>query len=131
MSNVPAGLKYSKEHEWVKVDEDGVTVIIGITDYAQKELGDVVQVDLPKVGASVSAMETFGELESVKAVSELFSPVSGEVIEINTALGDSPELINDDPYEEGWMIKIRLSDPGELDKLLSPKEYEEMITAEV
>lgn len=100
---------------------------MGITDYAQDQLGDIVFVDLPAVGAKVSYMEKFGEIESVKAVSELFSPVSGEVVDVNVALADKPELVNESPYGEGWMIRVRLNDPGELDKLLSDRQYDEYV----
>ncbi len=118
----PADLKYTKEHEWVRA-EAGVGTI-GITDYAQDQLGDIVFVELPVPGAQVAHMKKFGEIESVKAVSELFSPVTGEVIEVNAALADSPELVNDSPYDEGWMLRIRLSDQNEVAGLLSVEEYE-------
>ena len=124
----PPELKYTKEHEWVRVDGD--TGTIGITDYAQDQLGDIVFVELPAVGAEISATQKLGEIESVKAVSELFAPVSGEVTEANDGLADSPEAVNDDPYGDGWMVKMRLSDPAELDKLLSADEYEAFIEAE-
>jgi len=119
----PSDLRYTREHEWVRVKEDTGTV--GITDYAQDQLGDIVYVDLPALGAKVSHMGKFGEIESVKAVSELYSPVSGEVIDVNMTLADKPELVNESPYGEGWMIRVRLSDPGELDKLLSAEQYDE------
>ena len=121
----PAHRRYSKEHEWVQVDGDTGTV--GITDYAQDQLGDIVFVDLPAPGAAVQYMEKFGEIESVKAVSELFSPVSGEVTEINAALADNPERVNDSPYDEGWMAKVRLGDPSELDKLMTAEQYDQYI----
>ena len=121
----PADRRYSKEHEWVQVDGDTGTV--GITDYAQDQLGDIVFVDLPAPGAAVKYMEKFGEIESVKAVSELFSPVSGEVTEINAALADNPERVNDSPYDEGWMAKVRLGDPSELDKLMTAEQYDQYI----
>jgi len=121
----PADLKYTKEHEWVRVESDTGTV--GITDYAQDQLGDIVFVDLPAVGMTVAQMQKFGEIESVKAVSELYSPVSGEVTEVNTALAASPELVNDSPYGEGWMLRIRLGDPGEIEKLLSAADYDDFI----
>jgi len=124
----PADLKYTKEHEWVRMDGDVGTV--GITDYAQDQLGDIVLVDLPGVGTSVSYMEKFGEIESVKAVSELFSPVTGEVVEINAALAESPELVNDEPYEGGWMLRVRLTDPAEADKLLTAADYEQFLATE-
>jgi glycine cleavage system H protein len=121
----PAELKYTKEHEWVRVDGDTGTV--GITDYAQDQLGDIVFVELPAAGTSVKQMEKFGEIESVKAVSELYSPVTGEVVEANTTLGDSPQLVNDDPYGDGWMLRISLGDPSEIDKLLSAQDYDDFI----
>ena len=121
----PPDLKYTKEHEWVRV-EDGVGTV-GITDYAQDQLGDIVYVDLPAVGAQVTQLEKFGEIESVKAVSELFSPVSGEVMEANAALADKPQLVNESPYGEGWMIRVRLSNPSEMEELLSAQEYDEYL----
>jgi glycine cleavage system H protein len=123
--NIPAELKYTKEHEWVKVD--GNIVVVGITDYAQGELGDIVFVELPSVGIEVKAMEPFGTIEAVKAVSDLFSPVSGKVAEINPALEDDPMVINRDPYGEGWMIKVEIGDPAELDGLLNGEAYEKLI----
>jgi len=124
----PPDLKYTKEHEWVRMEGDTGTV--GITDYAQDQLGDIVFVDLPSAGTTVSQMQKFGEIESVKAVSELFSPVSGEVSEVNTALADQPELVNDSPYGEGWMLRIRLSEPAEIDQLLTAQEYDEFTAQE-
>ena len=124
----PPELKYTKEHEWVRVDGD--TGTIGITDYAQDQLGDIVFVELPAVGAAINARQKLGEIESVKAVSELFAPVSGEVTEANDGLVDSPEAVNDDPYGDGWMVKMRLSDAAELEGLLSAAEYEAFIEAE-
>jgi glycine cleavage system H protein len=121
----PSELKYTKEHEWVRLDGDVGTV--GITDYAQDQLGDIVFVELPATGTAVTQMQKFGEIESVKAVSELYSPVTGEVVEANGALASSPEKVNDDPYGDGWMLRIRLSDPGEIDKLLSAEEYDDFI----
>jgi glycine cleavage system H protein len=121
----PDDLKYTKEHEWVRLESDVGTV--GITDYAQDQLGDIVFVELPAPSKHVKQMEKFGEIESVKAVSELYSPVTGEVVEANPALASQPELVNDSPYGEGWMLRIRLSDPGELDKLLSAQEYDDFI----
>jgi glycine cleavage system H protein len=116
---------YSKDHEWVLVQEDVAT--IGITDYAQHELGDVVYVDLPEVGDTFEANEPFGSVESVKAVSEIFCPIAGEVIEVNSKLEESPELINQSPHEKAWMIKIRISNPEELKEMLSSEEYEEYL----
>jgi glycine cleavage system H protein len=121
----PGDLRYTKEHEWVRVESDVGTV--GITDYAQDQLGDIVFVDLPAPGAPVSQMQKFGEIESVKAVSELYSPVTGQVVEANGALANSPELVNDSPYGEGWMLRVRLSDPGEIEKLLSAQDYDDFI----
>ncbi len=125
--DTPDNLKYSKEHEWVKVEGD--TAIIGITDYAQGELGDVVYVELPEVGTEVSSGETFGTIEAVKAVSELYSPISGEVLEINGGLEDEPAAVNQSPYDDGWMIKVKISDSKELDDLMDAAGYEEMIGA--
>ena len=128
MANVPDNLHYSKDHEWVRVD--GGNAIIGITDYAQNSLGDVVYVELPKAGENFSANESFGSVESVKAVSEMFIPVSGSVVEANEALSDEPEKVNADPYGEGWMISVRMSSPGEVDRLLTAAEYEDFTKAE-
>ncbi|AVQ34438.1 glycine cleavage system protein GcvH [Staphylococcus muscae] len=122
---VPSNLKYSKEHEWVKVE--GNTAIIGITDFAQNELGDIVFVELPEVDDEVSEGDTFGSVESVKTVSELYSPVSGKVVEVNENLEDEPEAVNESPYENAWMVKVELSDESELDALLDAAAYEEMI----
>jgi glycine cleavage system H protein len=124
MANVPADLKYTREHEWAKVDGDRAR--IGITAFAQEQLGDVVFVELPKVGAKVTAMKTFGVVESVKAVSDLFAPVSGEVAEVNDALPKSPELVNTDPYGQGWMLVIRMSNPKDVDGLLSAADYQKL-----
>lgn len=122
---IPEDLKYTKEHEWVK-PENG-TAIVGITDYAQGELGDIVFVELPKVGAKVEAMKPFGTIEAVKAISDLFSPLSGEVVEVNGDLESDSSVINSDPYGAGWMIKIRISDRGELDNLLSAADYKALV----
>lgn len=124
--NVPDNLYYTDEHEWVLLEDDIAT--IGITDYAQGELGDVVFVELPQAGDYISQMEPFGTIEAVKAVSDLFAPVSGEVIEVNELLTDEPELVNKDPYGDGWMIKVKLSDTSEIENLLSPKDYKEKIS---
>lgn len=124
----PKDLKYTKEHEWVKIEGDTVTV--GITDYAQDSLGDVVYVELPQEGGSVTKDEPFGVVESVKAVSDLYSPVSGDVTEVNDAIVDNPEVINDEPYGDAWMIKIELSNPEELDDLLSVEDYQSYIEEE-
>ncbi len=121
----PSDFRYTKEHEWIKVTGDTGTV--GITDYAQHELGDVVFVELPKVGAKFNASQSFGTVESVKAVSEIYSPVSGEVVETNTALADAPETINKDPHGAAWMIKIRLTNPKELSNLMDAAAYQAYI----
>ncbi len=123
MANIPTDLRYTREHEWARREGDRVRV--GITAYAQEQLGDVVFVELPKVGARVTAHQTFGVVESVKAVSDLFAPVSGEVVEVNVDLQKSPELVNQDPYGRGWMLLIRPSDPGEWEGLLTAGQYEE------
>ncbi len=125
---IPPDLRYTKEHEWIRA-EDGVGTV-GITDYAQDQLGDIVYVDLPETGKQVSQLAVFGEIESVKAVSELYSPVTGEVIEANQALADKPELINDSPYGDGWIMKVRLPDESEVDKLLTAEQYGEYIEQE-
>lgn len=128
MANVPEDLHYSKDHEWVRVE--GGEAVIGITDYAQNSLGDVVYVELPKPGDQFAANESFGSVESVKAVSEVFTPVTGEVTKINESLADEPEKVNADPYSDGWMIRIRMSNPGEVDSLLTGAEYEDFTKAE-
>lgn len=123
MSQIPEGVLYTEEHEYLKPsDEEGV-YFVGVTDYAQGELGDVVYVELPEVGARFGKMEPFGTIEAVKAVSDLFCPVSGEVVEVNTALDDDPSLVNSDPYGEGWMIKLRVDEPAELEDLLDATAY--------
>ena len=123
MSDIPDGLLYSAEHEYLKKTDDADVYIVGITDYAQGELGDVVFVELPSAGDSYDQMATFGTIEAVKAVSDLFSPVSGEIVEANEALEDDPSVVNGDPYGEGWMIKIRLSDRSQLDGLMDATSY--------
>ncbi len=125
---IPPDLRYTKEHEWVRVD-DGIGTV-GITDYAQDQLGDVVYVDLPSPGKQLSQLAVFGEIESVKAVSELYAPGSGEVVESNGALADKPELINESPYSEGWLMKLRLADEGEIEKLLTADQYSDFIERE-
>ena len=124
----PQDLKYTKEHEWVRVEGD--IGAVGITDHAQEELGDIVYVELPKLGARVEKGKTLGSVESVKAVSEIYAPVSGEVIEVNEELANTPEQINKDPHGAAWLVKIRLSAPAELDDLLPAAEYEAYIAAE-
>jgi len=125
--NVPEGLKYTKDHEWIKIDGDIATV--GITDFAQGELGDIVYVDIETVDESIDRDEVFGSVEAVKTVSDLFMPLSGEVTELNELLEDAPEKVNADPYGEGWMIKIKLSDNSEIEKLLDAEGYKEIIGA--
>jgi glycine cleavage system H protein len=123
--STPKDLRYSEEHEWVKVE--GEKVRVGITEFAQSELGDIVFVELPEVGTEVSADEPFGSVESVKTVSELYAPVSGKIIEVNEDLNDSPEFVNESPYEKAWMIVIEPTDISEVEKLLTPEQYDEMI----
>lgn len=118
----PAELKYTKEHEWVRAD--GAFGVVGITDHAQKELGDIVYVDLPRVGTTVEKGKTLGSVESVKAVSDVYAPISGEVTEINDKLANAPETLNKDPHGEGWLVKIRLSSPNELHDLMSAEDYQ-------
>ena len=125
--NVPEGLKYTKDHEWIKIDGDIATV--GITDFAQGELGDIVYVDIETVDESIDRDEVFGSVEAVKTVSDLFMPLSGEVAELNELLEDAPEKVNTDPYGEGWMIKIKLSDNSEIENLLDAEGYKEIIGA--
>ena len=128
MANVPQDLQYTPEHEYVKRSGEEGVVVVGITDYAQGELGDVVFVELPKVGARFDRMAVFGTIEAVKAVSELYAPVGGEVVEVNGALDANPALVNTDPYGEGWMIKLRLSDPAQLEALLDAAGYQAKIS---
>jgi glycine cleavage system H protein len=128
MPNTPEELSYTKDHEWVRVKGDKATV--GITDYAQQQLGDVVYVELPRVGDSFEAGEPFGSVESVKAVSEIYMPVTGKVVEVNPSLNDSPEKVNEDPYGEGWMIAVSVDNPAQVDGLLSAAEYEDYIKEE-
>lgn len=127
MANVPGELRYTKEHEWAKLEGDKARV--GITAFAQEQLGDVVFVELPKVGAKLTAMKAFGVVESVKAVSDLFAPLSGEVVEVNAELPRKPEVVNADPYGKGWMIVIKLANTKEWDGLMAPGEYEKIIAA--
>jgi len=123
--NIPSDLKYTKDHEWVKVDGDVVT--IGITDYAQGELGDVVFVELPAVGDNVSADDTFGTIEAVKAVADLFCPVDGEVVEVNNGIEDAPDIVNTEPYSDGWMVKIKVSNASQIAALMTPDDYQNLI----
>jgi glycine cleavage system H protein len=124
--NTPNELRYTKEHEWVKVE--GNTAVIGISDFAQHELGDIVFVELPEVGDEVTLDQPFGSVESVKTVSELYAPVSGTVVAVNEELSDSPELVNESPYETAWMIKVELSNPSEVEQLLTTEAYKELIS---
>lgn len=123
--NVPAELKYTKEHEWIRIE--GEVAFVGITDYAQSELGEIVFVEVETVGESLSEGEVFGTVEAVKTVSDLYLPIDGEILEFNEGLMDAPELVNDDPYVEGWMVKISISNPAQLESLLSASEYEALI----
>lgn len=124
---IPADLRYTKEHEWVRIEDDGSTVVVGVTDFAQGELGDIVFVELEPEGSEIDRDEPFGTVEAVKTVSELFMPVSGRIAEINGELDAHPECVNDDPYGDGWMVKISVSDSSELDDLLDAAEYESMV----
>jgi glycine cleavage system H protein len=124
----PEDLKYSEEHEWLALEGD--IAVIGITHFAQDSLGDVVFIELPEVGSDVSQFEKMGEIESVKAVSDLYSPVGGKVIEVNDSLADSPELVNDSPYGDGWMLKVELADSSEIERLMSASEYDTLIESE-
>jgi len=123
--NIPTNLKYTKDHEWVSVDGDIAT--IGITDFAQGELGDIVYVEIETVGDSIDAKEVFGSVEAVKTVSDLFMPLTGEILEMNAELDANPELVNSNPYDKGWMIKVKISNPSEIDNLLSAEQYEDLI----
>ncbi len=123
--DIPSDLKYTKEHEWVSLDGDVAT--IGITDYAQGELGDIVFVELPSVGENIAQMDSFGTIEAVKAVSDLYAPVSGEVVEINEALEDDPLVVNRDPYGDGWMVKVKVSDTGQVEQLLDDAAYKAIL----
>lgn len=128
MANYPESLRYTKEHEWARIS--GNTATVGITIFAKDQLGDVVYLELPEVGATVTKGQPFGVVESTKAVSELFAPLTGKVTKVNQALVDAPEQINDDPYEKGWMIEIQLNAPAETSDLLSAKQYEELVASE-
>jgi glycine cleavage system H protein len=121
----PTDRRYTKEHEWVRLD-DGVGTV-GLTDYAQDQLGDIVYVDLPAPGTSVKQFDKLGEVESVKAVSDLYAPVSGEVVDVNEAVNDHPELVNESPYEEGWLVRVRLAEPAELEALLTAEQYDTLV----
>ena len=123
--NIPEGLKYTKEHEWVKVEGNIGTV--GVTDYAQGELGDIIYIDVTTVGSDVSMGDTFGTIEAVKTVSDMYAPVSGKITEFNTAINDNPAIVNQEPYGAGWLVKIDISNMGDLDSLLSPEDYKNLI----
>lgn len=125
--NIPSDLLYSKDHEWVKVE--GEIATIGITDFAQQELGDIVYLEIETEGDSLAAEAVFGTVEAVKTVSDLFMPIGGDITEFNAALEDTPEAVNEDPYNTGWMIKLKMEDPGQLNDLLSPDQYKELIQA--
>ena len=123
--NVPAELKYTSEHEWIRVEGD--EIVIGVTDFAQGELGDVVFIEIETQGENLSLGDTFGTIEAVKTVSDLYMPVDGEVLEVNSALEDTPELVNSEPFEGGWMIRVKMSDPSQLDDLMSAEAYSALI----
>lgn len=129
MSDVPADLKYIETHQWVRVSDDG-TATVGITDFAQEQLGDVVYIGVPEVGVTVNGGEEAGVAESVKSASDVFSPVTGEVVEVNDNLEDEPEKVNEDPYGDGWLFRVRLSDPGEMDGLMDATAYAEHVAAQ-
>lgn len=125
---VPEKLRYTKDHEWIRVEGD--IGVVGITEHAQSELGDIVFVELPKIGAKLDQSSSFGSVESVKAVSDIYSPVAGEVVEINSDLAEAPEKVNEDPYGAGWIMKLRIADPQQAEKLMSAAEYTEYVGAE-
>jgi glycine cleavage system H protein len=127
MATIPSDYKYTREHEWVSFDAARGVVTLGITEYAAEKLGEIVYVELPEEGSQVEREETFGIVESTKAVSDLFSPVSGEVLEVNDVLLDTPDLVSEDPYDEGWMIRVKVADPSDLDELMTADEYETFI----
>jgi len=124
--NIPAELKYTKDHEWVRIEDD--EAVVGITDFAQSELGDIVFVEIETEGENIESEEIFGSVEAVKTVSDLFMPLSGEVLSFNSELEDAPEVVNSDPYGAGWMIRVKLSDPSEVDTLLSGEQYKDLIS---
>ena len=124
--NIPSNLKYTKDHEWIRVEGD--FALIGITDFAQGELGDIVYLEIETVGETLAKEDIFGTIEAVKTVSDLFMPVGGEIIEMNDALADAAELVNKDPYDKGWLVRIKMSNPAELDDLLTPAQYEALIS---
>lgn len=122
----PKDRRYARDHEWAKGEDDG-TVLVGITEYAQEHLGDIVFLQLPKVGASLNSMQKLGEVESVKSVSDIFSPISGEVVAVNQVVVDSPEIVNKDPYEKGWLVRVKPSQPTEIDNLMTAAEYQSFL----
>lgn len=126
--NIPDNLKYTSDHEWVRIEEDNIAYV-GVTDFAQGELGDIVYIDIDSEGETLDKEEVFGSVEAVKTVSDLYMPLSGTIVEINAALDDEAELVNSDPYGEGWMVKIKFSDEAEVEELLSPSDYEGSISA--
>jgi glycine cleavage system H protein len=128
VSEVRDAIRYTAEHEWVLVEGD--EALVGITDYAQSELGDIVFIELPEMGSTITYMEPFGTIEAVKAASDLYAPVTGEIVDVNTALTDDPALINSSPYEEGWMVRVRVSDPKVLEDLLTAEQYKDSIGEE-
>jgi len=123
--NVPGNLKYTKDHEWLRVEGD--TGYVGVTDFAQGELGDIVFIEIETVGETLKKEEVFGTIEAVKTVSDMFMPVSGEILEMNPAIEETPDVVNKDPYGNGWMVKLKITDPSEVDQLLSPEKYKELI----
>ncbi len=125
--NVPANLKYTKDHEWIKVD--GSNAVVGVTDFAQGQLGDVVFIEIETLGETLDKEEVFGTIEAVKTVSDMFMPIAGEIIEINPKLTETPDVVNKDPYGDGWMVKIKMTNPAQLNELLSPEQYKELINA--
>ncbi len=125
--NIPDNLKYTKDHEWIKLE--GETALVGITDYAQSELGDIVFVEVETLGENLQQGDVFGTIEAVKTVSDLFLPASGEIIEVNTVINDAPDLVNKDPYGKGWIVKVKLDDVSELNNLLSPEQYKALLNA--
>lgn len=125
--NVPANLKYTKDHEWIKAEGDHA--VIGVTEFAQSQLGDVVFIEIETQGETLDKEEVFGTIEAVKTVSDMFMPVGGEILEVNPKLSDSPDVVNKDPYGDGWMIKIKMTNPAQLNELLSPEQYKELINA--
>ena len=129
MSNLPAELRYLSTHEWVRVEDDG-TAVVGITDHAQNAMGDLVFVETPEVGNTYAASDEAGVVESVKAASDIYAPVSGEIVEVNETLEDAPETVNQDPYGDGWMFRIQMSDPSEVDNLMTADDYADMIASE-